>query len=272
VADGLGGATALYVPVTSIKRTGGREEEVLRRVREIPSGSTASYAEVARRIGDTHLLGMELTMLALALSAAPDDERRGILLEALACFRQADDHLLTVAALKNLHGLSLHAERLDEGRRYLEEGIAIAEELGASLLLYFLRAELAIALLIEGRHADAAPLVRRNLLIARRIGAGVDVAMVIFAAACCAAWQGQHLVAARLHGAADADIRAGLADRTINWSGPERRLQEDEQSRLRQEMGDGEFGDAYRRGSDLSRLQAVELALGRPNPRLARPG
>lgn len=215
--------------------------------------------EIARRIGDSHLLGMELTMFAL--TAAPDEERRRILLEALACFRQAGDHLLTVSALNNLHGLCLHAGLLDEGRRYLEDGIAIAEELGASLMLYFLRAELAIALLIDGRHADAAPLVRRNLLTARRIGVGVDVAMVVFAAACCAAWQGEHLVAARLHGAADADIRAGLADGTINWSVPERRLQEDEQGRLRQEMGDQAFDDAYRSGGDLTRMQAVELAL-----------
>jgi hypothetical protein len=204
----------------------------------------------------------------LAFAAPSDDERRRILLESLARFRRAGDHLMTVAALNNLHGLSLHAGLLDEGRRYLEDGIAIAEELGASLLLYFLRAELAIALLIEGRPADAAPLVRRNLLMARRIGVGVDVAMVIFGAACCAGWQGQHLVAARLHGAADADIEAGLADGTINWSDLERRLQDDEQGRLRQEMGDQAFADAYRSGGELSRLRAVELALARPDPRL----
>ena len=33
-------------------------------------------------------------------------------------------------------------------------------------------------------------------------------------------------------------------------------------------MGDQAFDDAYRSGGDLSRLQAVELALGRPSPRL----
>src|SRR5262249_43626775 len=99
--------------------------------------------EIARRVGDSHLLGMELTMFALTVPS--EDERRRILLEALACFRQAGDHLLTVAALNNLHGLCLHAGLIDEGRRYLEEGIAIAEDIGASLMLYFLRAELAIA-------------------------------------------------------------------------------------------------------------------------------
>jgi hypothetical protein len=85
-------------------------------------------AEVARRIGDRHLQGMVLSFLAFALPT--DDERRRVRLEALACYREAGDHLLAVAALHNLYGVDLHAGRLDEGRAYLEEGIALADELG----------------------------------------------------------------------------------------------------------------------------------------------
>ena len=107
--------------------------------------------------------------------------------------------------------------------------------------------------------------MRRNLLEARRVGAGVDVAMVIFVAACCAAWQGQHQAAARLHGAADADIRTALADGSIGWTGLEQGLREAEQARLRQQMGEEAFDDAYCLGGDLSRLQAVELALSQPS-------
>jgi hypothetical protein len=215
--------------------------------------------EIARRLGDTHLLGVLLTSAAFAIPA-PDECRR-VRLEALACFRQDHDQLLTVAALHNLYGLSLHAGLLGEARGYLEEGVAIAEELGANLMLYFLNGELSVVLLIEGRHAEAAPLVRRNLLTARRIGAGVDVAMVIFSAASCAAWQGSHPAAARLHGAADADITAALADASIGWSDVEQRLREDEQARLRHQMGDQAYAEAYGLGGGLSRLQAVELAL-----------
>jgi predicted ATPase/class 3 adenylate cyclase len=232
-------------------------ERDLARVRQLGEAGV----EVARRIGDRHLLGTALSTLAFAL---PADDQRRLRLEALACFREAGDHLLTVAALHNMYGVGLHAGRLDEARAYLEEGIALAEELGAGLMLYVLSGELSIVLLIEGRAAEAAPLVRRNLLVARRIGAGVDVAMVIFAAACCAAWQGEHRTAARLHGAADADITAALADGSIAWSDLEQRVREDEQARLRQLMGEQAFGDAYRLGGELSRLQAVELALGRP--------
>lgn len=216
--------------------------------------------EIARRIGDRHLLGMALSSLAFALPT--DEERRRVRLEALACFREAGDHLLAVAALHNLYGVDLHAGRLAEGRAYLEEGIALAGDLGAGLMLYVLSSELAVVLLMDNKHAEAWPMVRRNLLVARRIGTGVSVAMVLFAAACCVAWQGDTLLAARLHGAADADIEAGLADGSIGWSVLEQRLQADEQGRLRKQLGDQAFDGAYRPGTGLSRLQAVELALG----------
>lgn len=220
--------------------------------------------EIARRIGDDHLLGMLLAAQSFGLSAGA--ERRRAMLEALACVRRVDDQLLISSALHNLYGLSLHAGRLDEARGYLEESISVAEDLGANLMLYYLRGELAIVLFIEGRHAEAAPVVRLNLLMARRIAGGTDVAMdiamVVFAGACYAAWRGDYLTAARLHGAADADITAALADHTIGWSDMEQRLREDEQGWLRQQIGDQAFDDAYRLGGELTRLRAVELALG----------
>jgi hypothetical protein len=203
---------------------------------------------------------MVLSSLAFALTA--DEERRRVRLEALACYRETGDHLLAVAALHNLYGVDLHAGRLDEGRAYLEEGIALAGDLGAGLMLYVLSSELAVVLLMEGQHAEAVPMVRRNLLVARRIGAGVSIAMVLFAAACCVAWQGEMPRAARLHGAADADIEAGLADGSIGWSDLEQRLRVDEQGRLRSQLGDEAFDAAYGLGAGLSRLQAVEIALG----------
>jgi hypothetical protein len=219
---------------------------------------------IARQLGDDQLLGMLLASRSFGLPVGQERDR--VRREALACFRRADDQLLISSALHNLYGLSLHAGRLDEGRVYLEESISIAEDLGANLMMYYLRSELAMVLLIEGRHAEAVPLVRRNLLMARRIAGGADVAMdiamVIFAAACCAAWQGEHLRAARLHGAADADIAAALADSSIGWSDLEQRLREDEQGWLRQRIGDQAFDDAYRLGGELTRLRAVELALG----------
>jgi hypothetical protein len=104
---------------------------------------------------------------------------------------------------------------------------------------------------------------RRCLLVARRIGVRIDASEVIFAAACCTAWQGDHVRAAQLHGAADADIKTALEIGTINWSKAEQDLREREQRQLRDLMGPGPYGQAYEAGARLAPAQAVELALSR---------
>ena len=126
-----------------------------------------------------------------------------------------------------------------------------------------MRTDFAILLLIQGQPREAAPLIRRCLLMARRIGLHLDVSELLFGAACCAAWQEDHVRAARLHGAADRDLSAAIAVGSISLTDPERQLSEREQSSLRQIMGDQAYDVAYRFGAGLSRAQAVDLALGR---------
>jgi hypothetical protein len=84
---------------------------------------------------------------------------------------------------------------------------------------------------------------------------------VLFSAACCAAWQGDLLKSARLHGAADVRIGYALADGSITWSAIEEELRKAEQGKVRDVLGQAEYGDAYRQGASLSRQQAVALAL-----------
>ena len=129
------------------------------------------------------------------------------------------------------------------------------------MYLYFFREDLAILLLIEDRPEDALPLVRRCLQVARRSGIRLDVCEVLFGAACCAAWQGQLLKAAQLHGAADVRIGYALADGSIRWSPIEEALRQSEQGKVRDVLGQALYGDAYRQGAGLSRQQAVDLAL-----------
>lgn len=117
------------------------------------------------------------------------------------------------------------------------------------MYLYFFREDMAILLLIEGRSAEALPLVRRCLQVSRRAGIRLDVCEVLFAAACCASWQGEQLKAARLFGAADVRIGYALADGSITWSAIEEQLRTTEQGRLRELMGEREFGEAYRQGT-----------------------
>ena len=168
-----------------------------------------------------------------------------------------------------IYGLDLHAGRLDDAQSHLEEAVALAEPLGDEVHLYFFRSDLVMLRLIQARHAEAEPEVRRCLLVARRTGLVMGAAEVILGAACCAAWHGDHEKAARLHGAADAAIEAGLGDRTIMWSDAEQQMRAREQGQLRELMGGTHYDAAYRAGRLLLPADAVALALGREAPERA---
>ena len=216
--------------------------------------------QLARQAGDTQLLGQLLD--SLALFASSDEEAHRIRDEVLACTRQSGDEMLAASQLHHLTSLHLRG-RPDDALAHLSQAIEMSERLGADLFVYYLRSDLGLLLLVTGRPAEAAPVVRGCLLAARRFGAGTEVAETIFCAACCAAWQGDHPRAARLFGAADVDLNASFEIGTVRWDEAEQGLREDEQARLREVMGAGEFEQAYQAGTQLSPQQAVELALGR---------
>jgi hypothetical protein len=217
---------------------------------------------IARELGDKQLLAEQLQGLAAAI---PDGEEKWQLrLEVLACCRETGDDMLAAGELNNLFSMELHAGRVAEGAAYLEEAVALTEGFGGELVLHFVRSNLALLRLIQGRHAEAAPLNRGCLLVSRRLGPGIATGELVFAAACCATWQGDYLKAARLHGAGDADIDASLEMRTINWSPAEQQLRSRDQDALRQHLGDAAFEDAYRSGAAMTNPEAVALALTRP--------
>ena len=218
-------------------------------------------AQIASKIGDMQLLG---ELLASFAGAAPTaQEVRTIRLEVLACCRKSGDDLIAAGELHSMYGLDLHAGLIENAEAYLRQSISLAEQLGGELFLYFLRSDLGVLLLIEGKHAEAVPVVRRCLLVARRIGTRIDASEVILGAACTTAFQGDYPRAARLHGAADVDLTAAREIRAINWSRAEQDLREREQRQLREVMGAAAYQDAYLAGSRLSPAQAVELALSR---------
>jgi predicted ATPase/class 3 adenylate cyclase len=213
---------------------------------------------IARQLADGQLLGEVLSMTRPGLVS--EDKRAGHL-EALGYARQAGDDLTVSFELGALYGVDLHDGLIQEAQQYLEQAIVVAERLGGELLLYLLRSDLALVLLISGKPAEAEPVIRKCLLLARRLGA--DASELLVGAACCSTWRGEYVKAARLHGAADADIKAAVAAGQISWSQAEMSLQEDDQARLRELLGEEAYGEAYRSGAQLSAAQAVELALGR---------
>jgi len=99
--------------------------------------------------------------------------------------------------------------------------------------------------------------------VVRRLGFDADASLLLVGAACCATWRGDHDTAARLHGAANVDIKAALEAGAINWTRAEKKLQEKDQAKLREILGERAYEVAYHRGAQLSPDQAVELALGR---------
>jgi predicted ATPase/class 3 adenylate cyclase len=222
--------------------------------------------EIGRQLDDPLLMGVLWGLFEFVPGATYAD-RRHASEQALSCFRRAGDRLNTANSLARMFSVHLHSGQPSQGRPYLDEAIAIADELGSGLLQYFLYTDLAVVLLIMDNATEAAPLIRRNLLTAHRYGSGMEVAMALFSAACGASMLAsspdEFRIAARLHGAADAGISSGLALGSIGWSGLEERLRAGEQARLRRVLGDAGFEAAYHSGAQMSQPVAVELALGR---------
>ncbi|HXW86935.1 MAG TPA: adenylate/guanylate cyclase domain-containing protein [Streptosporangiaceae bacterium] len=216
---------------------------------------------IARELGNVALVGECLQMVGS--TTTDPDERRRYHAEALACAREAGDVLLESSELDSLFSIALHAGRVEEGSGYLEESAALAEYIGGDFIVHFTHSNLALLRLIQGRTEEAAPLIRGALLFGRRMGPGVVLGEMVFAAACVAASQGELDRAARLFGAGDVDIDAGLAMRTILWSPAEQSLREREQGRVKELLGDAAYQAAYAAGARLTPAQARDLALGR---------
>jgi tetratricopeptide (TPR) repeat protein len=216
---------------------------------------------IARELGNVQLIAECLQMVGS--TTTDPDERRRLHAEALACAREAGDVLLESSELDSLFSIELHAGRIEEASPYLEQSVALAELIGGDFIVHFTRSNLGLLRLIQGRTAEAAPLIRGALLFVRRMGPGMIVGEMVFAAACVAVWQGDLDRAARLFGAGDVDIDAGLAMRTIQWSPAEQGLREREQGRLRELMGEQAYAAAYAVGAKLPPAQARDLALGR---------
>jgi predicted ATPase/uncharacterized protein YdeI (YjbR/CyaY-like superfamily)/class 3 adenylate cyclase len=216
---------------------------------------------VARETGDLQLIGEALGRLAAA--DADGEQSRPVREEVLECARKSGDELLAASVLQHLYGLDLMAGQIEDASARLEQAVAIAEQLGAELFLYFLRSDLGLLRLIQGRPAEAMPLIRRCLMVARRTGLRIDASELISAAACCAAWQGDYVRAARLHGSADAALATAIEIGTIKWLPAEQALVERAQAELRELMGADAYAEAHRAGAALSQAQAVDLALSR---------
>jgi predicted ATPase/class 3 adenylate cyclase len=193
------------------------------------------------------------------------EERRVLCLEALRHLRGTGDLLSIAIWEERLFSVELNAglPHLPQAQQHLAEAMKIAADIGADLLLYFMHCTQHMLFLHGGRYAESAALLSRDLVMIRRIGVDNTVGPMLLAAACCAAWQGNLELAARLHGAADSDLEALVAEGRFSWSPLERELHDREQNGLREAMGAEAYEAGYRAGTTLSRTEAIDLALGR---------
>jgi predicted ATPase/class 3 adenylate cyclase len=217
--------------------------------------------DIARRIGDLSLTAMLLTTKQAAADSVR--ERREICLEALDCARRAGDTLVMLSVESLLFGLAVRVGDLPGARQHLDEGLAMATDLGADLLLYYLQYEQFMLLIHDEDYARTAALLRQNLMMAHRLGVGLTMAVGLFAAACCAAWKGDNQTAARLHGATDTEFRTAVANSVFSWTDFELQVRAKEQAKVHAAMGDVEFAAYYRAGAQLPLDEALDLALGR---------
>jgi hypothetical protein len=221
-------------------------------------------AAIARQLDDQSLLAEHLQGLAASCPDGP--QRRAIRLESLACARQAGDEMLAASELNHLFGMDLRAGRLEDAAAWLEEATVLVAQFGGEIFEHFLGMSLALLRVLQGRFAEAAPLVRVRLLANRRLGQGIGSCTdLLFAAACCATWQGSAEKAARLHGATGTAIESGLAAGMITWTDAEQELRGRDQELLRQQLGVAEFDRCYRSGQALTAPAAIELALSGPD-------
>ena len=228
----------------------------------------------ARELDDPRLVGLAYEALAWATPSIEDAQ--AMRLQALDLLRSVGDGWGVVWELEHLQvGVSLDRRltpdrRLELSRPYLEEAVAIAEEIGDTNRLFELRNNLATLALLQGDFDEAALGLRRQLLTGRRTGRGRVPAWAIFGLSCCAEQAGDNRRAAQLLGAFDVLDVALSKKETLGawvWTPLELELRDQVRARLVASLGPAPFEHNYEIGRRLSLEEACDLALGRVEPR-----
>jgi predicted ATPase/transcriptional regulator with XRE-family HTH domain len=222
--------------------------------------------EAARGTGDPGLAGVALYLIAY-LTPAPGP-RRDLLLEALDNHRQAGDLFFVCSELAELASGALAQGQLAAARAYCEEAIAAAEQTKSTWLLPQYWRLLGDVMLGEEEPENAALLYRKALIACRHHDPRLAGAL-IFHLAVCATSTGDHQRAAQITGAhdvLDATLVAAAPERAYQQDPSSQKLRDDNRARLREALGEEEFGRAYTIGKGLNLEQSCDLALGKVSP------
>jgi tetratricopeptide (TPR) repeat protein len=179
------------------------------------------------------------------------EEARADLNEAVEHFRATGDLQGRAVALNNLAWLDIRIGDLDAARRQLKEAVQIATTMGDWWMRVMQLATLGLTWILEGHPEAALPIYADALESADRVGA--QDPYTVIGLAMCESRLGDPRRAAILHGAA-----IGLVERRNEQLDPiHARAVDEDQTRLRRELGTNKFDAAMEDGKRLTFEQVV---------------
>ncbi len=219
---------------------------------------------IARRIGDPYVLGRALEGFAYSLPT--HEERVPLYEEGLNLFRSIGNLNWSIAMLSFLSKMNLETvDDVARNRRFIEEAVAVAEELGANWALPGVWGNLAEWCGVLGDLNPARTYARKSIVAIRRAGsADWHQQFNVLTLSWCAAMDGDYELAAKLYGAREA-LRLRTPEHTeINYSPPEIHWETANSARIFAALGTDQAERFFSIGRALPFDQVIDLALGRP--------
>ena len=250
---------AIYDAALTAEALGGLSHMALRQGDITTALDMAQEAvDLATSSGDLAVIADAFNHRGAAKSACGDSSDRSDFEEALAGFRDVDNHFGISRVLQSLAIRELKDGNLDAARARINESLDLGRELPepsyTTLLL------LGLVELLVGNAPAAFSAYRELLTDARRQGAQPFTAYAFLGMGLCATVADDPRRAARLHGAADA-----LFERLGEALDPDLlELRTSDHGQLRRTMGDSAFETDYQAGRNLTSQSAIDLALQEP--------
>jgi predicted ATPase/DNA-binding CsgD family transcriptional regulator len=226
-----------------------RGEELLRR-----------SVELYQQSDDERGTAWALTFLAITGVGSLGEIDRYIEMaqQSLKMFRKLENQPGMAQAYNILGELARWTEDYEAAQHYYEECLRIVQLIGERMREAMQYVNLGVLAHYQDQYQLAAEQMRRGLVIFRELGTGYGLAMALAALAGPIAKLGDYEKAARLLGAADAEMESlGANQQPVDQIEIERFL-----IYVRQALGEEAFQEAWQAGHELSIDEALNYALG----------
>jgi predicted ATPase/class 3 adenylate cyclase len=211
--------------------------------------------EHARTSGNRQIIGLVLERRA-SIDLDDLERSRTDYAEALEQLRAVHDLFSIGIVENNMADLELLVGNAEEARRHLDAAIAICHELDDKSVVYCYL-NLGTAGVLTGDHTAARNAYLLSLHGAQRTGDQFIIANSVLGIALCESAEGHEAAAAELHGVADGLLAAlgGVLEVT------ETKLHDEDQQKLRANLGDEAFSTLHAAGLALDATEGVARAV-----------